>query len=710
MNMVVVSTLISSLMMVIAALLLLKNRKKVIFDDGVFKVIFAFILVNGLYFFTIFLEWSGVIHEFGVGYDQAEDFIGVLLPVMWILLFYTLISAFTNLKLKEQEESYKELVETMQAGFAMIDETFRVTMVNSYICNKLGYTEDELWGEQITSFILPEELPRVIEILKSMREDPFELEFVKKTGESLYIIIAPHFIFSDNKLHGAFAVITDITEKKRTEQALIRLTNELEDKVIQRTKELELATQKAEEANRTKSIFLANMSHELRTPLNAILGYAQLMYRKEKPGSQNSDDLQTILNSGNHLLGLINDVLAISKIEAGRVSIAKNPFNPDALLKEIKSMFQFQIMKKKLEFIITAGENLSECVNSDEKKIRQIIINLVNNAIKFTEKGEIRLNIETRLINDQSGELIITVEDTGPGIPEKELPKIFDTFHQTGNSRQPTEGVGLGLSITKDFIELLEGKINVTSELGKGTTFKVMLPSVFCDSEEFGDREKKFRITGFGAYSEMPAVLVADDVESFRKYLYRLLTPMGFSVTIVTNGAEAVESWMKERHDLVLMDIRMPEMNGIEATKKIIENDRKAKVIILTASTFQQKTEELFETGCSAVLYKPVDENVLLQKIADICSLSPVYEKIIPTGKKADRFMESLTESDFAGFDKVMIKSLYNAALLGDRENLTKIAGQIEEKNPELAKKIKYCITKFDYDFILNATENLSAE
>ncbi len=710
MNMVVVSTLISSLMMVIAALLLLKNRKKVIFDDGVFKVIFSFILVNGLYFFTIFLEWSGVIHEFGVGYDQAEDFIGVLLPVMWILLFYTLMSEYTNLKLKEQEESYKELVETMQAGFAMIDETFRITMVNSYICKKLGYTEEELWGEQITSFILPEELPHVIETLKSMREDPFELEFVRKTGESLFIIIAPHFIFANNKLKGAFAVITDITEKKKTEQALIRLTNELEDKVIQRTKELELATQKAEEANRTKSIFLANMSHELRTPLNAILGYAQLMYRKEKPGSQNSDDLQTILNSGNHLLGLINDVLAISKIEAGRVSIAKNPFNPDALLKEIKSMFQFQIMKKKLEFIVTAGENLSECVNSDEKKIRQIIINLVNNAIKFTEKGEVRLNIETRSVDEQSGELIITVEDTGPGIPEKELPKIFDTFHQTDNSRQPTDGVGLGLSITKNFTTLLEGEINITSEMGKGTSFKVTLPSVFCDSEELGRKDNKFRITGFEADSDMPAVLVADDVESSRKYLYRLLTPMGFSVTTVINGAEAVESWMKEKHDLVLMDIRMPVMNGVEATKKIIENDEEAKVIILTASTFQQKTEELYETGCSAVLYKPVDENVLLQKIADICSLSPVYEKLNPKSKRSDGVFEPVNESDFAEFDQALIKSLYNAALLGDRENISRIAGQIEEKKPELAKKIKYYMTKYDYDIILNATENFSAE
>jgi signal transduction histidine kinase len=346
----------------------------------------------------------------------------------------------------------------------------------------------------------------------------------------------------------------------------------------------------AEAASRAKSIFLANMSHELRTPLNAILGYSQLMARDAHVTPTQQEYLGTIARSGEHLLGLINDVLTMSKVEAGRTTLQENAFDLHQQLQGLQEMFQMRAHDKGLTLRLDIAPDVPRYVYADEGKLRQVLMNLLSNAVKFTEDGGVTLRVkavdsgqgaakaEDAVPTDHYPQATIHFEvgDSGPGIAPEEMDLIFDPFIQTASGQESQEGTGLGLPISRQFVDLMGGKLGLSSTLGQGTTFwvQVLVTQVPADAVKEADLQPKRRVIGIEPGQAAPdggpfRVLIVEDKATNRQLLIELLRPFGFELRVAVNGAEGVEMWEQWQPHLVWMDIRMPVMDGYEAAHQI---------------------------------------------------------------------------------------------------------------------------------------------
>jgi len=410
-------------------------------------------------------------------------------------------------------------------------------------------------------------------------------------------------------LLGGLAAVAGIV--KLRVRALEAREAELEDLVAQRTSEIEAAKQQALEASRAKSLFLANMSHELRTPLSAVLGFAQLLDRSADLSDRHHEELSIIQRSGEHLLGLINDVLSLSKIEAGSFTRLDRPFDLHEMLASVHSIVKVRAEAKDLDLAFDVGAEVPRTVSGDEGKLRQVLINLLGNAVKFTERGRVTLRVRW-----SGGRAAFEVEDTGPGISEDEMAKLFRAFSQTESGLSAKEGTGLGLVISRQIVRLLGGDIGVRSQVGAGTTFSfdVELPS---SSEAVAPRRHR-RVASLAAGQEPVRVLVADDTLENRLLLTRLLGGAGFDVREAVDGAEAFEEWERWRPHLVFMDVRMPVLNGREATRRIRarEGSKATRIVALTASALEHEQSELLACGVDAVLTKPFAVDDLFAAIA----------------------------------------------------------------------------------------------
>lgn len=410
----------------------------------------------------------------------------------------------------------------------------------------------------------------------------------------------------------------------------------LEKKVIERTRdletiniELEIAQEASDIANKAKSTFIANMSHEFRTPLNAILGYAQIMLRKSKGLSSDLvEDVNIIRQSGEHLLILINDILDISKIEAGKMELFPSDIHLPDFLDMVASIIRARAEKKDIGFISELGGQLPQGIKVDEVRLRQILLNLLGNAIKFTQKGKVTL----RVTGDESGTRSIKPEtsirfevaDTGPGISPEQMEKIFKPFEQTGDIVARAEGSGLGLAITSKLVNLMGGEIGASSKVGKGSIFwfKVSFPIVDVITK---DRQIVREILGYEGGCRK--VLVADDNRNNRMVLFNLLERLGFEVIEAENGQEAVTRAIEIKPDLVLMDLVMPVMTGFEATNEIRKKPdmQDVPIIAVSASAFESDKKESQKAGCKAFLPKPVDENKLYALLEKHLNLTWIY-------------------------------------------------------------------------------------
>ncbi len=487
--------------------------------------------------------------------------------------------------------------------------------------------------------------------------DESYLNILEQFQAKAYIIVP---IFSGNKLWGLLASYQNSGPRHWKEaeiKVVVQIGNQLgvalqQAELLEKTQRQSYALQKAalaaDAANRAKSEFLANMSHELRTPLNAILGFTQILARDSSLKPENHEHLKIINRAGGHLLALINDVLEMSKIEAGRMSF--NPVNFDLinLLKSLNDMFQLKADSKQLDIIFEGCDTLPQFVKTDESKLRQVLINIVGNAIKFTETGRVLLRIEVKdaPLGGNPGEgdfsgpgnrgkfLYFEIEDTGPGIAPEEMGKLFEPFGQTETGRKSQQGTGLGLPISRKFVQLMGGDIQVTSTVGQGTVFTFAVAIAPSSEGEVQTRQTKRRAVAIApqAQGKESRILVVDDAFESRLLLKTILKSLGFQVQEAENGQEAIAVYHSWKPHLILMDMQMPVMDGYEATRHIksTAQGQKTTIVALTASAFEEERKMILDSGCDDFIRKPFQEELLLETIGKYLNIDYIFEDLSP--------------------------------------------------------------------------------
>jgi|CXWL01.1.fsa_nt_gi signal transduction histidine kinase/CheY-like chemotaxis protein/ligand-binding sensor domain-containing protein len=440
-------------------------------------------------------------------------------------------------------------------------------------------------------------------------------------------------------------------------------TAELADKVAL----LEESERRAQAASRAKTTFLANMSHELRTPLNGVLGFAQLMARRPARDPEDRRHLSIILRSGEHLLGLINDVLSMARIEAGETSLNQETFSPSAVVMSVEQLLRPKADAKGLGFHTEIAPDIPLHVVGDAGKLRQILLNLVGNAIKFTARGEVIVKASWA-----SGRGIFEVSDTGPGIDSAETGALFEPFVQTETGRNSREGTGLGLALSQDLARLMGGRIRVESVVGRGSTFgcEVSLPLAPPGNTSEEAIPDTRRVRGLAPGQPAFRVLVVDDVKENRDALSGLLAAVGFDVHTASSGEEALDLWRQFRPHLIWMDKRMPGMDGLETTRRIraapAHDGPMTRIIVLSASALDHERSEIMQSGCDDFLAKPFREEAIFSKMAECLGVVYEYDAPETSPGAAPRAGETASPADDASHALAVARRLATLVATGD--------------------------------------------
>ncbi|WP_413167805.1 ATP-binding protein [Capilliphycus salinus ALCB114379] len=480
---------------------------------------------------------------------------------------------------------------------------------------------------------------------------------------------------------------------------------------------LERATQEAQIANQAKSQFLSNMSHELRTPLNVILGFTQLMIRNRDLNSQQQDYLNSINHSSEHLLSLINDILEMSKIEAGKISLNLGDFDLYGLLDGIYLMFQFKASSKALELQLQRAANLPQYIRTDESKLRQILVNLVGNAVKFTESGNITLrasllskepmdNGESRL------KLQFEVEDTGHGIEPAEIECLFEPFVQARNN-SAHEGTGLGLPISKKFVELMGGEMAVSSQVGRGSQFQFSIRAETVPCSRIATCHENRPVVGLKPGQPNYRILIVEDVPESRQLLIDLLKPIGFELREAENGLEALQIAQQWQPHLVWMDIRMPVMDGYEATQKMKAMGENAPLVIaLTSSAFKQEQTLAMNIGFDDFVCKPFRTEIIFEKMAEFLGVEYIYgDSTLANSQSSNEItsgvgVKRITSADLQVMPENWIEKLHQAATKVNGKEVNTLIQEIPSTHAELADYLTRLVENFSFEAIVALTKD----
>jgi len=494
----------------------------------------------------------------------------------------------------------------------------------------------------------------------------------------------------------------------------------LEEKVKERTRELEVEKEKAEVANRAKSAFLAHMSHELRTPLNAILGFSQIMTRSSQLNPEDRDNLQIINRSGEYLLTLINQVLDLSKIEAGKMTVYRSDFNLYALLEDLKNLFSLKAESQSLTLTIERDRALPQYIRTDETKLRQILVNLLNNAIKFTDEGGVFLRVACQNLSplpaqvkrSQDRLISFEVEDTGVGISSREIDTIFEAFGQTKTGVEHPDGTGLGLTISRQFVKLLGGDMRVKSEPGVGTKFSFEIAVSVADGVALPPPKSTRRVVGLRPGQPRYKILVVDDKEVNRALLVKLLQPVGFELREAGDGREAIAIWERWNPHLIWMDMRMPVMDGYEATKLIKGTTKGSATVIiaLTASIIDNERAIVLSAGCDDWVRKPFRESAIFETIAKHLGVRYCYEEGRAIAPNVTNIGSNLTSDDLKVMPRSWLIKLHQAAADLDDDVTLKLIAKIPSKHSVLAGKLTGLVDRFQLNIIRKKIETLQSE
>ncbi|MBT9316697.1 PAS domain-containing protein [Leptothoe spongobia] len=464
---------------------------------------------------------------------------------------------------------------------------------------------------------------------------------------------------------------------------------------------LETAIQAAEQASRVKGQFLANMSHELRTPLNAILGFAQIMQRTlqndpQRFQQESAEHLQIIQNSSDHLLTLINDILDMSKIEAGQINVNLQPFNLHNLLQAIEAMFHARALEKSLTLKCKRAPEVPKYIQTDEAKLRQILINLVDNAIKFTHRGSITI----RVWGQQ--DLQMAVEDTGQGIHPEELDYLFDAFYQAEAGRQTQGGTGLGLAISQTYVKLLGGNLSVNSSLTQGSVFQFTIPITVIEHPNNSMNESYLTVVRLASDQPNYRILVVEDKWASRTLLMKLLESTGFNVRGAANGKDALEIWETWQPHLIWMDMRMPVMDGYEATQRIRSHTRgqATAIIALTASALESEKQIVLSAGCDDFIRKPLQDKIIFEKLQQHLGVKYIYAQQTSSPFHTSDHLPQITPAQLSRQPQAWLQQLNSAASLADAEWVSQLINELPLSDKTLAKALTKLVKGYRCDLI----------
>ncbi|MDM8559884.1 CHASE domain-containing protein [Candidatus Parabeggiatoa sp. HSG14] len=538
------------------------------------------------------------------------------------LLFTSLLVAYIRQRLselRENKEQTQAIVNTVVNGIITIDEDGIIEFLNPAAKNIFGYSRKEVIGQNV-NILMPEPY--------SSEHDSYLDNYIKtgkakiigidrevigkrKSGDTFPMELAVSKMHLDKGLKFV-GIVTDITNRKQTENALKQ------------------AQESADAANRAKSEFLASMSHEIRTPLNAVIGFSELLSSLITDKKQ-KNYLDSIQIAGKSLLTLINDILDLSKIEAGQLNVQYEAINPYTIFEELKQIFAVTIAEKNLDFIFDIDEKLPLALLLDETRLRQVLLNLIGNAIKFTDSGFIKLSIKNCFkVNDLSKvDLVISITDTGIGISESQQEAIFESFYQQeGQNNRKYGGTGLGLAITKKLVEMMNGQISVSSQIGSGSVFEITLRDIHVSSIVVDNKvDNGFMLNNISF--EKALVLVVDDIETNRHLIKEGLSKVNLDVVEAENGQKAILFAQEYHPNLILMDIKMPVMDGCEATQ-LLKNEPSIQhipVIALTASVEVSEKPKIMAYGFNGYLSKPVQMQNLLSELSHYLKYTETTEK-----------------------------------------------------------------------------------
>lgn len=495
--------------------------------------------------------------------------------------------------------------------------------------------------------------------------------------------------------------------------------DKLEQRVRERTlelaesnRQLEIAKEKADAANKAKSVFLANMSHELRTPLNAILGFSQILTRSQKLDSDQQENVNLINRSGEYLLTLINNVLNLSKIEAGKTTL--NPFDFDfyQILNDLEDMLSLKAEIKDLYLNFQCENNVPRFIHGDELKLRQVLINLINNAIKFTQHGGVSVRISHQSNNtstalsasQQPTTIFFEIEDTGTGIAPEEIDRVFEAFGQSQSGMNSQEGTGLGLPISRKFVQLMGGDIRIESQIGRGTTIKFDIQVIPAKNKALTISEPKKRAIALAPNQPVYRLLIVDDKPLNRKLLIKLLSPFDFECQEAKNGREAIEIWQAWQPHLIWMDLRMPVMSGYEAAEKIRAYPRGQGTVIIaiTASILEEEQAVVFEVGFDDFIRKPFREDNIFTALEKHLRIAFIYEK----NKVSTRpNVKTLTAADLDCLPEMWLRNFYKATIEGDIQQLHDLLDRIDADYSEISLALRHLANRYEIERLLELTE-----